>query len=89
MSDTIIIDTGAHLERRREDGTLEPLTIAQIADGAFLREGRIIAPCITWDKQFPGQVTLGRIGIPVIRNCPLDWHPSAVTKSVLAALEAK
>ena len=82
----IEIDAGQSLERRKPDGTLDPLTVQEIAAGAFRCGGRIMAPCITWEKQFPGQVTAGRIGRPVVRYCPLDWHPAAVGAAVLAEL---
>ena len=84
----ICIDDGRKFERRRADGTLEPLTVDEIVSGAFWGMGGIVAPCITWEKQFPGQVTAGRIGRPVVRYCPLYWHPKAIGDQVRAALDA-
>jgi hypothetical protein len=71
------ISTGSTYERRRPDGTLIPLSDKQIAGGAFVADRRSFAPCVTWEKDFPGQVTAGRIGRPVIRYYPLDWHGTA------------
>jgi hypothetical protein len=67
---------GSELEARRDDGTLRPLSDKEIAANAFRNNGVVFAPCQTWEKDFPGQVTAGRIGRPVIRYCPLDWHGS-------------
>lgn len=78
----IIISTGSALERRKEDGTLEPLTVDEIANSAYMTDGVVFAPCQTWEKDYPGQVTAGRIGRPVIRYCPLSWHPQAVGDEV-------
>jgi len=70
----MIVTGGERFERRRSDGSLIPLSDKDIALGSYVVNGRIFAPCQTWEKDYPGQVTLGRIGRPVIRFCPLDWH---------------
>ena len=46
-------------------------------------------PGVTWVKDFPGQVTNGRIGRPSVENIPLSWLPSAIGDKVLEILEAK
>jgi hypothetical protein len=70
----ILLSIGAEYEVRKFDGSLAPLSDKAIAKGAIVQGGQIFAPCQTWVKDFPGQVTLGRIGRPAIRYCPLDWH---------------
>ena len=74
---TIVISAGQEFERRRPDGTLEPLTIEEMAKHAYKFEGRLFCPQQTWEKQYDGQVTAGRIGRPVIRYCLVSWLPSA------------
>ena len=39
----VCIDDGSRFERRREDGTLEPLTVDEIVAGAFYGMGGIVA----------------------------------------------
>ena len=78
----IIFDTGERLERRRSDGSLEPLSVDEIVDNSFMRGGVIMSPSETWVKDFSGQVTIGRIGRPVIRYNPVDWLPAEVAAQV-------
>lgn len=71
----MIVSFGQEYEKRLSDGSLAPLSDKDIAAGAYVFGGKIYAPCITWVKDFPGQVTNGRIGRPAVRYCPLEWHP--------------
>lgn len=68
------ISFGDEFERHLPNGQLAPLSDKDIARGAFDSQGCIHAPCVTWVKDYPGQVTDGRIGRPAVRYCPLDWH---------------
>lgn len=89
MGGHILLSVGAEYECRRPDGSLAPLSDKAIAAGAFAQGGIILAPCQTWEKDYPGQVTLGRIGRPVTRYCPLDWHGTKRAARIKRRLEIR
>ena len=82
MTNAVILLTGSHLERRNKNGSLKRLTIKEMAEWSYSRNGKIFTPQQTWEKNFTGQVTLGRIGIPVIRYCPIDWLPLKLQEQI-------
>lgn len=68
---------------------IEP-TVQQMAAAASIGyRGEYFVPMITWEKQFPGQVTDGRIGRPVIRFCPVSWLPEKIGQAVLRAIRSE
>lgn len=86
----IVISTGSEFERRKPDGTLMPLTDETMVRAAYWSQnGTIFVPQQTWKKDFPGQVTAGRIGRPVIRYAPLSWLPADHVARIVGALRMK
>ncbi len=83
----IRICIGSEFEHRLADGMLKPLSDKEIAMSAYSVNGRLFAACQTWVKDYPGQVTGGRIGRPVVRFCPLDWHGSKQVARVKRRLD--
>lgn len=82
---TIKISTGSDFEVRSEDGSLSPLSISDMAQSAYRdASGQWYCPQQTQEKDYHGQVTLGRIGRPVIRYCPVSWLPKDIGDAVLS-----
>lgn len=54
--------------------------------GGSFKHARV--PGVTWVKDFPGQVTDGRIGRPTVVMVPLDWLPSKLQGEVRMARRA-
>jgi hypothetical protein len=52
--------------------------------GAF---PHIRVPGIVWDKDYPGQVTDGRIGRPKLSMVPLDWLGEPMRLKVLKEMD--
>lgn len=42
---------------------------------------------VTWIKEYPGQVTNGRVGRPVVRMVPLEWLGEPIRQRVLDFME--
>ena len=68
------------------DGSQQPSAETMAAAAFRGIRGEYYVPMIQWVKEYPGQVTNGRIGRPVIRFCPLSWAGSQREKEVLALL---
>lgn len=49
-------------------------------------QGRIYVPQVQWVKDYPGQVTNGRIGRPAIVRGPVDWLPLRECQDVLEVI---
>lgn len=86
----IVISLGDEFARHDSDGRLLDPEPAVMATAAFRgQRGEWFVPQRTWVKDFPGQVTEGRIGIPRIRYCPISWLGAKRAAEVLRLIEAR
>jgi hypothetical protein len=77
---------GSHLERYDEAGSLIPPDVETMAREAFVSRGKLYVPQPVWVKDFPSQVSEGRIGRRAVRYAPVDELPSKVADQVKSAL---
>jgi hypothetical protein len=83
----IWISTGQEFDRFDMDGKLIPLTVDEMAASArMMSNGKIMCPQVTWVKDFPDQVTEGRIGRPTHAWATIDWLPSAEAEVIRQAM---
>lgn len=73
------IDGGTKHEKRREDGSLVPLSDKRVAAGAYRFQGRLMVPHEVWERYSGGNRH-------VVRYCPIDWLPSRRAARVLRRL---
>lgn len=73
------------------DRLWDQCTPERMADSAFRPPNKreIFVDQPQWTKDFPGQVTDGRIGRPHIAEGPISWLPKAKRDAVMAILKAK
>lgn len=75
-----------HKDPRLNDAAwLAENAMRNCAGGSF-RHTRV--PGVTWAKDYPGQVTDGRMGRPVVSMVPLSWLPGELQDEVKKILDA-
>ena len=84
------IEFGQSYERRSDDGKLIRPDAEMMARAAFRgHRNEWFVPDIDWVKDFPGQVTDGRVGRPAVRFVPLSWAGDARKTEVERLLAAR
>ena len=89
----VFIDDGRSFEKFDANGHLLDLDDETMAAAAFLGSNVIgqqwYVPQVQWVKDFPGQVTAGRVGRPAIRFGPTSWLGSARQQRVESLINGK